>query len=288
MGILLHNEPLAKYTSWRVGGAARRLYIPDNTADLQEFLSATPAGEPLFWLGLGSNLLVRDGGVPATTIACSKLVKMQWTAADLLYVEAGTPCPLVAKFCAKQDMSGGEFLSGIPGTMGGALKMNAGAFGTEIWDLVTSVKMINSRGKITTRGVEEFTVGYRSVSGKVGEWFLAASILLQKTASQAAQRQIKKLLATRKAKQPTGKPTCGSVFKNPPNNHAAQLIEASGLKGYQLGGAKVSDKHANFIENNGNATAKDIESLIVHIQQIVLDTHNINLIPEVCMVGEAV
>lgn len=286
-GTLLNNEPLARYTSWRVGGPAQRMYIPENKADLIDFVAGLPQGEPLYWIGLGSNLLVRDGGVRGTVINTrSRLKEMRLIDSDRVYVEVGVPCAHVARFCSDLGLTGAEFLAGIPGTMGGALKMNAGAFGGETWQIVDQLEMLNQQGQVINRNKHEFEVAYRSVKGIDDEWFLAAELKLTKGDSQVSQLQIKALLEKRNTSQPTNKPTCGSVFKNPVGDHAARLIEACGLKGYRIGGAIVSEKHANFIENQGNATAVDIETLIQHIQTQVQQQFGISLQTEVCRIGE--
>ena len=286
-GTLLNNEPLARYTSWRVGGPAQRMYIPENKADLIDFVAGLPQGEPLYWIGLGSNLLVRDGGVRGTVINTrSRLKEMRLIDSDRVYVEVGVPCAHVARFCSDLGLTGAEFLAGIPGTMGGALKMNAGAFGGETWQIVDQLEMLNQQGQVINRNKHEFEVAYRSVKGIDDEWFLAAELKLTKGDSQVSQLQIKALLEKRNTSQPTNKPTCGSVFKNPVGDHAARLIEACGLKGYRIGGAIVSEKHANFIENQGNATAVDIETLIQHIQTQVQQQFGISLQTEVCRIGD--
>lgn len=288
-GTLLSDEPLAKYTSWRVGGPAQRLYIPEDKADLIAFVAGLPAEEPLFWIGLGSNLLVRDGGIRGTVINTrGRLKDMRLIDSNRVYVEAGVPCAHVARFCSDLGLVGAEFLAGIPGTMGGALKMNAGAFGGETWRIVDKVEMLNHRGQVIERGRQEFEVAYRSVKGLEGEWFLSAQLQLEKGDSSASQQHIKALLEKRNASQPTNKPTCGSVFKNPPGDYAARLIETCGLKGFAIGDAVVSEKHANFIENRGHASAADIEALIEHIQGQVQSHFGIELQPEVCRIGEKV
>ncbi len=286
-GILLKNEPLAKYTSWRVGGPAEQMYLPEGRADLITFLQQLPEQESIYWLGLGSNLLVRDGGIKGTVINTrGRLKAMHLIDSGKVYVEAGVPCAHVARFCTELGLAGAEFFAGIPGTMGGALKMNAGAFGSETWNIVNSVEMIDARGRVTKRGSEQFEVAYRSVKGLEGEWFLAVEIVLKQGESELSQHKIKSLLEKRSLTQPTNKPTCGSVFKNPQGDYAARLIEACGLKGYVMGGACVSQKHANFIENMGNATAADIEGLIEYIQQQVTKKQGVSLRTEVCKVGE--
>lgn len=286
-GKLLRNEKLAKYTSWRVGGVADRLYIPFDKDDLCAFIAGLPASEPIFWLGLGSNLLIRDGGIRGTVINTkSRLKAMSLTEDGLVYVEAGVPCAHVARFCAEQGLLGAEFLAGIPGTMGGALKMNAGAFGGETWSIVNQVEMLDRSGNRSCRTPEAFNISYRSVKNFEDEWFLSCHLHLQAGDTAASQQKIKGLLEHRANTQPTNMPSCGSVFKNPTGDFAARLIEQAGLKGYAIGGASVSEKHANFIVNTGNASAAEIEDLIYYVQQRVKEQHGVELHTEVCMVGE--
>jgi UDP-N-acetylmuramate dehydrogenase len=287
-GRLLTNAKLAKYTSWRVGGCADRLYIPFDRADLIEFVGQLPATEPVFWMGLGSNLLIRDGGIRGTVINTKgRLKAMHRTEDGLIYVEAGVPCAHVARFCAEQGLVGAEFLAGIPGTMGGALKMNAGAFGGETWTLVKQVDMLTAQGQVIVRQADEFVVSYRSVKGVENEWFLSALLTLSAGDTRVSQQKIKGLLEKRAQTQPTNQPSCGSVFKNPDGDYAARLIEQLGLKGYSIGGAQVSEKHANFIVNTGSATATNIEILIAYVQAKVNEQYGIMLRTEVCMVGVA-
>jgi len=287
-GRLLTNEKLAKYTSWRVGGVADTLYIPLDRADLIDFVAQLPANEPVFWMGLGSNLLIRDGGIRGTVINTKGRLKAMYRTEDgSVYVEAGVPCAHVARFCAEQGLVGAEFLAGIPGTMGGALKMNAGAFGGETWTLVKQVDMLNAHGEVIVRQPQDFAVNYRSVKGVDGEWFLSALLQLPEGDTVGSQQKIKGLLEWRNQTQPTNQPSCGSVFKNPTGDHAARLIEQTGLKGYCIGGACVSEKHANFIVNTGNATAANIEELISYVQTKVNEQHGVMLSTEVCMVGVA-
>jgi D-alanine-D-alanine ligase len=286
-GQMRYNEPLANYTSWRVGGVAERFYQPADKADLIFFVQSLSNNEPLFCMGLGSNLLIRDGGIRGTVVNTKNRLKiMQRIDDETIYVEAGVPCALVAKFCAEQGLVGAEFLAGIPGTMGGALKMNAGAFGGETWQIVQNVEMLNRRGEVFTKLANEFEVSYRHVNLKSDEWFLAATLKLQRGDTSESQQNIKALLAKRANSQPTNQLSCGSVFKNPQGDHAARLIEASGLKGYRIGGAQVSEKHANFIINTGTATAADIEQMIAYVQTQVAQKYGILLQTEVCIVGE--
>ena len=287
-GKLRHDEPLARHNTWRVGGAAERYYEPADIDDLAVFLQDLPADEPLFWLGLGSNVLIRDGGIRGTVIATagalSELARLDETS---VRVGAGVACNKVARFCARLDLIGGEFLAGIPGTMGGALAMTAGAFGGENWPLVRAVETIDHRGVRRRRLTEEFEIGYRHVRGPEGEWFIAAELQLHTGDGEASLARVKELLERRNTTQPIGLPSCGSVFRNPPGDYAARLIETAGLKGVCIGGACVSTKHANFIINTGTARAADIEALITHIVETVERAHGVRLIPEVRIVGVA-
>lgn len=287
-GQLLLAEPMARHTSWRVGGPAARMYLPADIEDLAAFLRTLPADEPLVWVGLGSNLLVRDGGLRATVIMTSgRLNGLGQVGADVIRAEAGVASAKVARFSVDRGLTGAEFLAGIPGTVGGALAMNAGAFGSETWRIVQAVETIDHRGERRTRAPSDYRVGYRSVTGPANEWFVAAHFKLAPGDRQQARSLIKTLLARRGATQPTQLPNAGSVFKNPPHDHAARLIEASGLKGLRIGGACVSELHANFIVNTGTASARDIEQLIALVQRRVRDAHGVQLETEVRIVGDA-
>ncbi|MCW8908658.1 MAG: UDP-N-acetylmuramate dehydrogenase [Sedimenticola sp.] len=286
-GELRMDEPLARYTSWRVGGPARRFYRPADCADLVQFLATLSGDEPLLWLGLGSNLLVRDGGFQGTVIATQgALQEIARLGDSKLRVEAGVTCARLARFAAREGLVGVEFMTGIPGTFGGALAMNAGAFGGETWPLVLEVETIDRSGRVSRRSPDAFKVGYRQVEGPAGEWFLAATLILEPGDVSESQQRIRSLLDRRNQTQPIGQPSCGSVFRNPQGDHAARLIEAAGLKGRKIGGAQVSEKHANFIINTGTATARDIEQLIELVRSEVKRTSGVVLHREVHVVGE--
>ncbi|STX30000.1 UDP-N-acetylenolpyruvoylglucosamine reductase [Legionella beliardensis] len=288
-GQLLFNESLASYTTWRVGGKARQLYKPVNIDDLASFLKQLPPGEPILWLGLGSNSLIRDGGFAGTVILTQGCLKeIAILNENYIRVEAGVSCATMARFCARNSLSGGEFWAGIPGTMGGALRMNAGCFGSETWQFIAEVETINRQGIRRIRKPEEFTIAYRHVDGLAeDEWFVAATCKLVKGEKEKSLQMIKELLAHRANTQPTNEYNCGSVFRNPPANYAAILIESCGLKGKQLGGATVSTKHANFIINQeGQASAKDIEALIILVRDTVSQQTSIELIREVHIIGD--
>jgi UDP-N-acetylmuramate dehydrogenase len=280
------NEPMSRHTSWRVGGPADIFYRPAGADDLSLFLHQLDAGTPVLWLGLGSNLLVRDGGIRGVVIAAAGVFKdLERVTERLVRAGVSLPCTQLARQCVRWGIGPAEFFAGIPGTVGGALAMNAGAHGGETWERVRSVTTIDRQGGVHERTPEDFQIGYRSVVGANHEWFLEALFEFD-AGTAASQETLKLMLARRKATQPLGLPSCGSVFRNPPGDHAARLIEAAGLKGFRLGGAEVSDKHANFIINRDHASAQDIETLITFVQRKVSDIHGVELAPEVRIVGD--
>ena len=290
-GQLRVNEPMSKHTSWRVGGNADLFYIPVDLPDLQDYLTSLDSSIPINWVGLGSNMLVRDGGIRGVVIAPLNALKgLELRDDGCIYAESGVTCAKLTKFCAKNGLIGAEFLAGIPGTIGGALAMNAGAFGSETWPFVERVVMINRQGLTINRNAAEFDIGYRRVSQFADEWFAAAYFRFGfaiETKTTEQNSNIRQLLQKRNASQPIGLPSCGSVFKNPPGHHAAKLIEGAGLKGYSLGQASVSNKHANFIISNQATRAADIEALIGYIQKQVRRAFEVELETEVRIVGEA-
>jgi len=285
-GTILRNEPMSKHTTWRVGGPADVYYSPRCRDDLLDFVRGLDANTPVYFVGLGSNLLVRDGGVRGAVIATGQALNdLRNLGGGVVEAGAGVPCTVVARQCSRWELGPAEFFAGIPGSVGGALRMNAGAFGGETWENVIEVDVVDRRGEVRTRGKDGYQVGYRQVRGPLEEWFLAARFKFDEHYTAAADR-IRTLVSERKARQPLGLPSCGSVFKNPPGDHAARLIEAAGLKGTRIGGAEVSPKHANFIINTGGATAADIEALINRVRDTVLARHGIQLDTEVQFLGE--
>jgi UDP-N-acetylmuramate dehydrogenase len=285
-GEIRKHEPMSRHTSWRVGGAAELFFRPANLIDLSDFLRNLETDVPVFWFGLGSNLLVRDGGLPGVVIAASGIfTDLQKIGDHCVRVGASVPCTQLARQCIRWGLGPSEFFAGIPGLLGGALAMNAGAHGSETWERVRVVRTIDRRGELHTRTPDDYQIAYRTVVGPVGEWFTEADLEFDANAD-ASMATLKEMLDRRKETQPLGLPSCGSVFRNPPGDHAARLIEACGLKGCRIGDAEVSEKHANFIINRGDATALDIENLITHVQQTVADMAGIELIPEVRIVGE--
>jgi UDP-N-acetylmuramate dehydrogenase len=313
-GELKRSEPMARHVSWRAGGAARTAYFPADLDDLVAFLRGLPAHEPVLMTGLGSNLLVRDGGLRGTVIFTQRALReVRLDHLGVLgggvYAEAGAASPKVARFAALNELAGAEFLAGIPGTVGGALAMNAGCYGGETWSIVAHVHTVDRAGKRQVRTPEEYVIDYRSVVRREAgggrqdqreaaprsalltpargeEWFLAAVFNLKRGSGAESRAKITELLKRRIASQPLNEPNAGSVFRNPKNDYAARLIEACGLKGRAIGGAMISDKHANFIVNRGAARAADIEALILLAERTVLEKFGVELEREVRIVGD--
>jgi len=283
------NEPMARHTSWRAGGSAERAYMPVDLEDMRLFLASLPRHEPVYVVGLGSNLLVRDGGLRGTVIFTHGALKEIRSEGNAIYAEAGVASPKLARFAAMHELVGAEFMAGIPGTVGGALTMNAGCYGGEAWGIVESVTTLDRTGQLHQRTPANYEIGYRTVKLRDGgeEWFAAARFKLPPGDGVKSRATIKQLLERRIAAQPLNIPNAGSVFRNPPNDHAARLIEACGLKGRALGGAMISEKHANFIVNTGHARAADIETLIETAHSAVLEKFGIDLEREVRIIGEA-
>lgn len=281
------NEPMSRHTTWHAGGPADAWFVPRDLADLASFLRELPPGVPVTWVGLGSNLLVRDGGIRGVVISLhGALNALERVDGTTLRVEAGVPCARIARQCARWELGPAEFFAGIPGTLGGALAMNAGAWGGETWRQVVGVETIDRAGTLRRRAAAEYEVGYRRVVAPApGEWFVAATLRFGHHAGGGADA-IRRLLERRLASQPIGAWSCGSVFTNPPGDHAARLIESAGLKGYRVGDAEVSTKHANFIVNLGDARAADLEAVIRQVQETVERVHGVRLHPEVRIVGE--
>lgn len=299
------REPMSKHVSWRAGGIADRVFIPADINDLADYLRGLPGTLPVYCVGLGSNLLVRDGGVHGAVVLLHGALKRialdarskgtAWehsdnTAHRVVYAEAGVAAPKLARFAATHDLVGAEFMAGIPGTVGGALAMNAGCYGSETWDIAAQVLTLDRQGHFNERSVTDYSVGYRHVALNSGaeEWYIGGWFRLAQGDGAASRLKIKDLLNKRIASQPLGLPNAGSVFRNPPGDFAARLIEACGLKGKQIGGAQVSEKHANFIVNRGAATAADIENLIDEVEFVVNNRSGVRLVREVRIIGDRV
>ncbi|HTV97225.1 MAG TPA: UDP-N-acetylmuramate dehydrogenase [Steroidobacteraceae bacterium] len=286
-GRVLREVPMSRHTSWHVGGPADYFFAPRDASDLAAFVRQLCAELPLLWIGLGSNLLVRDGGIRGAVISThGALGDLERSSATRIRAAAGVPCARIARQCVKWGLGPADFFAGIPGTLGGALAMNAGAWGGETWRHVVEVEVLDRRGLRRTRPPADYQVGYRRVTGPADEWFLAARLEFERKPG-ANQDAMRELLEKRRETQPIGEWSCGSVFTNPPGDHAARLIEAAGLKGFRIGDAEVSRKHANFIINHGGARAADIEALIEHVRRTVASVHHVELATEVRIVGEA-
>ena len=302
-GRFLHNEPMSRHVSWRAGGMAQRAYVPADLEDLRLLLQSIPVGEPIHMTGLGSNLLVRDGGVRGVVVLLHGVLKKLAIESrsfgipeapkdmgenGLIYAEAGVASPKVARFAANHELVGAEFLAGIPGTVGGALAMNAGCYGDETWNHVAQVLTLNRHGQLNERPASDYVLSYRHVALREPheEWFVAGWLRFAKGDGSAARARIKELLQKRIDTQPLSLPNAGSVFRNPPDDYAARLIESCGLKGLRIGNAQVSEKHANFIVNLGGAMASDIEAVIEKIEETVEAKTNIRLIREVRIIGD--
>ena len=302
VGELKFDVSLSRYTTWRIGGNAECLFRPASIEDLQNLLKLVGQETAIHWLGLGSNLLIRDGGLKGVVVCTNGVLNDFSVSCDesngecLITAQAGLASAVFSRKAANEAINGAEFLSGIPGTIGGALAMNAGAFGSEIWSFVKTVIMLNRQGEKVIRAADDFNIQYRHIELKQtiksrlqDEWFVQAEFLFKKDADglQKSKQEIKQLLAKRAATQPTRQANAGSVFKNPDNDFAARLIESCGLKGLSINDAQVSEKHANFIINKNKARAKDVEALIKQIQQTVFKQYQIKLETEVCIMGLA-
>ena len=288
-GALRRREPMSRHTSWRAGGPADLFFVPADRAGLADFLMRLPPEAAIVWSGLGSNLLVRDGGIRGVVISLHKAlvaIRAEPDAPFSLYAEAGAPCNRIARRSVALGMGGAEFLCGIPGTLGGALAMNAGAFGGETWNIVRRVETVDRHGQFHRRDAGEYEAGYRRLSGPPGEWFVAAQLGLREPQAGDGGALIESFLEHRNRTQPAGIPSAGSVFRNPPGDYAARLIESAGLKGRARGAARVSEQHANFIVNEGGARAADIEALIGEIREEVRRVYGVRLATEVRIVGE--
>ena len=281
---IILNEPLSRHTSWKVGGLADVFFTPNDRNDLSHFLKSND--ESITWLGNGTNILVRDGGVKGVVISTKKAFKeIELMDKSRCKAEVGVSCFELAMYATKNNLGPAAFFSGIPGSIGGALTMNAGCFGHETWEFVRSVEVIDRNGVIHHLDPKEFSISYRSVSFPFPLWFLSCEMIFPDE-GVTTMEELKSLRDSRIERQPLSENTCGSVFKNPEGNHAGDLIERSGLKGFRIGGCSISEKHANFIVNDKGATARDIETLINHIQNTVKDRFGIELDTEVRIIGE--
>jgi UDP-N-acetylmuramate dehydrogenase len=294
-GELLKNEPMSKHTSFAIGGPADVLAYPADRNDLLLLLKEVRAqGTAYFLLGGGTNLLVRDSGFRGVVINLRRMNRIGLEreyrsiggSFGVVHAEAGAFLPKLVSFGAEGGFTGLEFAAGIPGTLGGAICMNAGTALGEIGDIVESVDLLSPEGALVTRSREEMGFGYRTASVPEGHLVLDARLVLRRDEKDKIKARVQELLDTRKQRQPWGLPNAGSIFKNPQQESAGRLIESAGLKGRTLGGAQVSEKHANFIVNRGQAKAADVIALMELVKQTVLEVHGVRLEPEIKIIGE--
>lgn len=282
------DEPLANHTTWRIGGPADLLIQPKDKASLQKALQILHRHEiPWSVIGRGSNLLVRDRGIRGAVLKVAEGLSHCEFRGEEVCVGAGYSMIRLAVETGKKGLTGMEFAGGIPGTVGGAVYMNAGAHGSDLSRILIDAEILFKNGESKVLSNEELSFSYRtSLLQKQKGIVLEARFQLR----TGDRKEIAATLAANKERrrntQPLQMPCAGSVFRNPPDDHAGRLIEAAGLKGYQIGGAQVSEKHSNFIVNCGGATAADVLTLINHVRSTILEKNGIDLHPEVLVVGE--
>lgn len=287
-GKLHSNHKLADYTSWCIGGPAEYFYKPMDLDDLVLLMEGWQQG-PMTILGAGTNVLVRESGVKGLVVYLRNSLKETYEIDEFnLRVESGAMLRDLVKKCIELGMVDAAFLAGIPGTVGGALKMNAGAYGSFIWNHVVAIETINKFGEVKRRRADEFVVSYRQIDGLgKDEIIIAAQLNFDRGDVFVIKQQVEEYLQRRKKSQPLEFPSCGSVFRNPPGDYAARLIGTSNLQGRQIGGAKISEKHANFIINCGGAKSYDVENLMQEIMETVEKVHGVILTPEVHILGDS-
>ena len=285
---LFEDAPMRFHTTFRIGGPADLLFYPKNTEEVQKIIRlAKKYDEPVTWLGNGSNILVRDGGIRGLVIRFShKMEDISHEGEDLI-VGAGALLRDVAAFAQERGLSGLEFACGIPGSIGGAVFMNAGAYDDEMKSVVVSVKTVSLNGDIRVYLSENLDFSYRhSIFQTCDEAICDIRLHLREDDKTLILARMKDLSQRRKSKQPLAYPSAGSTFKRPPGYFAGTLIDQTGLKGLTVGGAQVSQKHAGFVINIGNATANDVQQLISAVQKRVYAKHEVQLFPELRIIGE--
>ena len=282
---ILENYSLKKANTWMIGGAAQRCLMPESLQELQTWIKKNP-GEKLVWLGLGSNILLADDTLPITVVLSRTFLKNITREADQWIIDAGVNCARIARDCSNVGFRDAVFFCGIPGTLGGAVRMNAGAFGGETWRHIDWVEVLEPDGEVVRYDKSSFNVSYRHVDMPSDGWIVRAALTFRDQQDTSQNALISALLKKRMASQPIGVFSCGSVFKNPEGDYAARLIEAVGLKGRRIGYAEVSEKHANFMINvDGLCTAQDMLALMKLAQEEVYQKFGIMLDPEVHCIG---
>jgi UDP-N-acetylmuramate dehydrogenase len=290
-GKILFDECMDRHTSIGVGGRADALIFPENVAELGKLVALLRAGGvPVFFLGNGTNLIVRDDGFRGVIVSTKSLrsVRLEKRGSDrgAILAEAGASLAEVVALTVKEALTGMEFCAGIPGSVGGGVRMNAGAYGSELKDIIESVDLLNGEGNIKSCARESLQFQYRNMTLPEGACIAGGIFVLARGSRAAIEDRVREILRARTGKHPLEYRNAGSIFKNPRGTPAGKIIDEAGLKGARIGGAKVSEKHGNFIVNLGSATAKDICSLIEHVQKRVLETKGIALEPEVKIIGE--
>ena len=285
---ILLNEPMANHTTFKVGGPADVFVIPKTIDDMVFILAACrDNGVPYFVIGNGSNLLVRDGGIRGVVISMSELCDFSLLDGDKIYAQAGCMMPEISKFALEHSLAGLEFAEGIPGSIGGGVVMNAGAYGGEMKDVFYAAQVIDKKCDLIDMDLCTMDFSYRS-SYAQEHGLIICGIVMQLTQGNRAEiaEKMSGYRARRQEKQPLRMPSAGSTFKRPPGYFAGKLIMDAGLRGFSIGGAQVSEKHCGFVVNKGGATASDILTLIEHVQAIVLEKFDVTLETEVKIVGE--
>ena len=285
---ILEAEPMSRHTTFRIGGPAELFLVPKSTEEIAGiFKICREEGIPWFVLGNGSNLLVSDKGYQGVVIQLYKgfgEVKVQGCQ---ITAQAGALLSQIAAAAREESLTGFEFAGGIPGTLGGAVVMNAGAYGGEMKDVIKEVTVLTREGEIRTLQAEELAMGYRTSAIKEAGYIVLSAVLsLEKGDKEQIKARMQELAGMRSSKQPLQYPSAGSTFKRPEGYFAGKLIMDSGLRGYQVGGAQVSEKHCGFVINTGNATARDVRNLMADVQRIVEEKYGVKLEPEVKFLGD--
>lgn len=282
------EEAMSQHTTFKIGGPADYFLMPDKGEDVGRVIKICKEKEiPYFILGNGSNLLVGDGGYRGAVIQIYRNMSSVTVEGNEIRAQAGALLSAVAAAAKNASLTGFEFAGGIPGTIGGAVVMNAGAYGGEMKDVLTEVTVMNAEGDIFTLPTEELELGYRtSIIKTVGYIVLEAKIRLKEGDPEVIRETMKDLTIRRTTKQPLEYPSAGSTFKRPEGYFAGKLIMDSGLRGYQIGGARVSDKHCGFVINAGDATAQDVVALMDHVTEVVREKYGVTLEPEVKFLGD--
>lgn len=285
---VLTDEPMKQHTTFKIGGPADYFLVPETGEEVGEIIKiCRKTDTPYFILGNGSNLLVGDGGYRGAVIQVYRNMSAVTVEGTMITAQAGALLSAVAAAAKNASLTGFEFAGGIPGTVGGAAVMNAGAYGGEMKDVLVEVTVMDAEGKIFTISAEKLELGYRtSVIKKAGYIVLEAKIRLKEGDQETIRERMKELTIQRTTKQPLEYPSAGSTFKRPEGYFAGKLVMDSGLRGYQVGGARISEKHCGFVINAGDATAKDVRTLMDNVRDIVYEKYGVTLEPEVKFLGE--